>query len=112
MVKNFYKHLFLKDNSVQCMSIVDFPTLPERKIRRLNKEVTNQEIKNVDFSMEGLKALCIDGLNALFFSKLVGSSGTYYVLLCEAYIPTSKGDKRSESGPVNLNSKGRSSRIC
>ena len=64
------------------MPIADFQTFLEWKIHQLNKEVTNQEIKNAVFSMEALEAVGINGLNALFFQnqwKVVGPIVCRYV---------------------------------
>lgn len=73
MVTEFYESLYRRDhNVVPYPNSWRFPTLNHNDLRWLNRGVSNLEVKNALFQMDGQKTLGPDGVSACFLQKYWG----------------------------------------
>lgn len=64
MAQEFYEKLYSKDPHVLQASkwTIEFPTLNDWELWQIQREITDVEIKEAAFDMDGFKALGPDGL--------------------------------------------------
>lgn len=65
----YYKQLYLKEPNVHSQPTLNFPRLSRGSQWWLNRELIDQEIKEVTFRIGAHKTLRPDGLPAYFFQK-------------------------------------------